>query len=256
MTRRLEILAAASGLVAVGSMAWLAVLLGIGTGMSAIEMTRMAGMDGWLMTPAVWSASYGLLVFAMWWVMMAAMMLPSAWPMLLLFARVNRRSGTPADRLAATGLFGLGYLAAWGGFSLLATGLQAGLEQARLMSPMMVVDNVRLAGLVLLAAGLWQFTPFKARCLGRCRSPLAFLVDRWRDGAGGALRMGLEHGLWCLGCCWVLMALLFVGGIMNLYWIVGLAAFVLVEKNAPFGPAAGRVAGCTLVASGAWLLVR
>ncbi len=231
------------GLIAVTGLAWAWLLMGAGMGMSAFEMTAMAGMDGWLMPPAEWTAGYALIMASMWTVMMAAMMLPSALPVLLLHLKLHKRAGE-------TAWFALGYVAAWAGFSLLAAGLQWALETARLMSPMLETTNVWLGAAILVAAGLWQLTPLKAVCLRHCRSPLGFLMGRWRTGAAGAFRSGLEHGVYCLGCCWFLMALLFVGGVMNIYWIVGLTVFVLLEKTAPFGHLLGRVAGVALIVCG------
>jgi predicted metal-binding membrane protein len=149
-----------------------------------------------------------------------------------------------------TGAFAAGYLLVWGGFSHFAVALQWGLEAARLLSPMLETSERWLGAAFLVAAGLWQLTPLKARCLSQCRSPLSFLMTRWRPGRAGALRMGLEHGLFCLGCCWFLMALLFFGGVMNLFWIAGLALYVLLEKTLPYGHWLGRVAGVALIAGG------
>ena len=245
-----------AGLVAVLAMAWGWLLAGAGMEMGPIEMTAMAGMDGWLMQPAQWSAAYAVLIFAMWWVMMVAMMLPSAAPMLLLFARVNRKSKAAGASLAPTAWFATGYLLAWGGFSVVATALQCGLESVRLLSPMLATTNHWLGAGILVAAGLWQFTPLKAVCLRHCRTPLGFLIGKWRAGRFGALRMGLGHGAYCLGCCWFLMALLFFGGVMNLYWIAGLTVFVLLEKTIPLGHWLGRVAGIALVAWGTVLAIQ
>ena len=245
----------AVGLGAVIALAWGWLLLGAGMEMTAVQMTGMAGMDGWLMRPAVWTPGYALLMFSMWWVMMTAMMLPSAAPMLLLFARVNRKRA-PEPPLAPSGLFALGYLLAWGGFSAIAVAAQWALETARAMSPMMETTNAWLGAGILIAAGLWQLTPVKTICLRHCRSPLGFLIGSWRAGPLGAMRMGLEHGAFCLGCCWFLMALLFFGGVMNLYWIVGLTAFVVLEKMAPHGHWIGRAAGVALLAWGASIAVR
>ena len=244
-----------AGLVVVLGMAWGWLVTGAGMEMSAVEMTAMAGMDGWLMRPAVWTLAYAVLIFAMWWVMMVAMMLPSAAPMLLLFARVNRKDKEAGAPLVPIALFAAGYLLVWGGFCAVATALQWGLELARLLSPMLVTTNKWLGAGILIAAGLSQFTPLKAICLRHCRTPLGFLLGSWRSGRLGALRMGLEHGAFCLGCCWFLMALLFFGGVMNLYWIAGLAVFVLLEKTIPLGHWLGRVAGVVLVAWGGALAI-
>jgi predicted metal-binding membrane protein len=247
---RRERLVLIAGLVAVLAMAWGWLLAGAGMQMSAVDMTAMAGMDGWLMQPATWTPAYAALIFTMWWVMMVAMMLPSAAPVLLLFARVNRKDKTAGAPLVPTVLFAVGYLLSWGGFSAVATALQWGLESARLLSPMLETTNRWLGAAILVAAGLWQLTPLKSVCLRHCRTPLSFLVGNWRPGGAGALRMGLEHGAFCLGCCWFLMALLFFGGVMNLYWIAGLTVFVLLEKTIPLGHWLSRVAGVALVSWG------
>jgi len=245
-----------AGLVVILALAWGWLLAGVGMEVGTVEMTTMARMDGWLMQPAVWTPSYAVLIFAMWCVMMVAMMLPSAAPTLLLFARVNRKDKASGAPLAPTTLFAIGYLLAWSGFGVVATALQWGLESGRLLSPMLSTTNLWLGAGILIAAGLWQLTPFKAMCLRHCRTPFGFLVGNWRVGLFGALRMGLEHGAYCLGCCWFLMALLFFGGVMNLYWIVGLAVFVLLEKAIPLGHSLGRVAGVALVAWGAVLAIQ
>jgi predicted metal-binding membrane protein len=247
---RRERLVLIAGLVAVLAMAWGWLLAGAGMEMSAVDMTAMAGMDGWLMQPAKWTPAYAALIFAMWWVMMVAMMLPSAAPVLLLFARVNRKDKTAGAPLVPTVSFAVGYLLCWGGFSAVATALQWGLESARLLSPMLETTNRWLGAAILVAAGLWQLTPLKSVCLRHCRTPLSFLVGSWRSGGAGALRMGLEHGAFCLGCCWFLMALLFFGGVMNLYWIAGLTVFALLEKTIPLGHWLGRVAGVALASWG------
>lgn len=238
------------------ALAWAWLLAGAGMDMSAVEMTRMAGMDGWLMQPAAWTPAYAALIAAMWWVMMVAMMLPSAAPVLLLFARVNRKDRAVDAPLVPTALFAAGYLLAWGVFSLIASGLQWGLESLRLLSPMLETTHRWLGAGILVAAGLWQLTPLKARCLSHCRSPLGFLAQHWRAGPAGALRMGLEHGAYCIGCCWFLMALLFFGGVMNLYWIVGLSVFVLVEKTVPQGHWVARAVGIGLLLWGIALLAQ
>ena len=186
--------------------------------------------------------------------MMAAMMLPSAAPILLLFARINRKAKLGGRPFVPTGIFAAGYLIAWGGFSAVATGLQWAFEQLGLLSPMMVTTSYSLGGAILLAAGVWQLTPIKGICLRHCRSPMGFFVQSWRPGRGGAFRMGLEHGSFCLGCCWFLMGLLFFGGIMNLFWIAGLAAFVLLEKTVPMGSWIGRIVGVGVAAWGVLLL--
>jgi predicted metal-binding membrane protein len=240
-----------AALAAVVALAWMWILLGAGTDMSAMDMAAGSGMHGLtrMMAPAAWSLGYAGIIFSMWWVMMAAMMLPSAAPLLLLFARINRKGKSAGRPFIPTAIFAAGYMAAWGGFSVLATGLQWGFERLGLLSPMMVATDYWLGGAILLAAGLWQLTPIKGMCLRHCRSPMGFLVQSWRPGRGGAFRMGLEHGTFCLGCCWFLMGLLFFGGIMNLFWIIGLAVFVLLEKTIPLGSWLGRILG---VGAAAW----
>ena len=235
------------------ALSWGYLLVGAGMGTSALEMTRMSqhGIPGRtsgmpMMTPASWTLGYAVLMFFMWWIMMLAMMLPSAAPMVLLFATVNRKQRETGHPYVATSVFALGYLAAWASFSLVAVVLQWGFERMDLLSPTLVGANMILGGVLLLAAGVYQLTPIKHACLGHCRSPHAFLGTHWRRGARGALRMGLEHGAYCVGCCWFLMGLLFFGGVMNLYWIAGLALFVFLEKTVPAGPWLGYATGVAL----------
>jgi predicted metal-binding membrane protein len=234
----------AGGLLLVTSLAWWYLLAGAGMDMGAMDMSM----------PMPWSAGYAVVVFLMWWVMMAAMMLPSAAPMILLFAAINRKQRERGAPYVATGVFAAGYGLAWGAFSLIAVSVQWGLERALLLSETMVGTSIALGGALLVAAGIWQLTPLKNACLRHCRSPIHLLSHNWRKGRLGALRMGLEHGGFCLGCCWVLMVLLFYGGVMNLYWIVGLCLFVLIEKLAPAGVWVGRLAGAGLIAWGGVLL--
>jgi predicted metal-binding membrane protein len=245
-----------AALVVVIVVAWVWIAIGAGTGMSTVAMTQMAGLPDMdlMMARAVWTPAYTGLIFAMWWVMMVAMMLPGAAPMLLVFARVNRAQKDRDRPYVPTGIFATGYLAAWGGFSALAAALQWGLEQLDLLSPMMTTTSYWLGGAILLAAGAWQLTPMKGVCLRHCRSPLSFFAQKWQPGWLGAFWMGLEHGTYCLGCCWFLMGLLFFGGIMNLFWIAGLAGFVLLEKTIPMGHWIGRIAGIGFAAWGMLLL--
>jgi predicted metal-binding membrane protein len=190
----------------------------------------------------------------MWCIMMTAMMLPSATPVLLLAAALNRRVEPERRPYGRTAFFAAGYVFVWTLFSLAAVAAQWGLAQSGALSGMMHASDGRLAGGLLIAAGLWQLTPLKHACLRQCRSPLMVLVQRRRKGNLGALTMGTEHGAYCLGCCWVLMALLFVGGVMNLYWIVGLALYVLAEKLLPAAHRLGRWAGAALVLAGVALV--
>ena len=192
-------------------------------------------------------------MLAMWAVMMAGMMLPGAAPMILLFATIERRQREAGETASSTAVFGLGYVIAWTGFSLGATALQWALHEAALLTPMMASSSTTFAGLLFIAAGLYQWTALKHACLRHCRSPLHFIVQHWRDGRSGALRMGLIHGLYCVGCCWVLMGLLFAGGVMNLVWIAAIALFVLAEKV--WGEAVARASGVAMLGVGAYLLV-
>jgi predicted metal-binding membrane protein len=216
---------------------------------------RTAGTDH-AMAPA-WGAAWGGAelagLFVMWAVMMTAMMVPPATPVFLLFLGVMRRrhGATP---LSLTAAFVAGYLAVWAGFSVLAALTQYALHAGALLSPGAMRVTAPIAGGLLIAAGVWQWTPMKRVCLAHCRSPLHFLTTAWREGVGGALSMGVRHGLWCLGCCWLLMALLFVAGVMNVLWIAALSMLVLLEKVAPQGMRLGRVWGVLLVAAGVWLL--
>ena len=164
---------------------------------------------------------------------------------------VRRRGRERGQHFAPGGIFVAGYIIVWTGFSVVATMLQWALDAAALLSPMMVSSSPALGGALLIAAGLYQWTPIKDVCLRHCRSPLAFVTTAWRPGAWGALRMGLEHGAFCVGCCWVLMGLLFVGGVMNLLWIAAIAAFVFIEKITPVSFGGGRIAGILMIAAGA-----
>jgi predicted metal-binding membrane protein len=184
--------------------------------------------------------------FAMWVVMMVGMMAGAAAPVLLLFAGAQAGRGSPL----ALPLFGLGYLTVWVGFSACAALAQEALHRAAMLSPAMAASSPRLSGAILIAAGVYQLTPFKGACLTRCRSPLGFLMTSWRDGAFGAFRMGLAHGTYCLGCCWALMGVLFAVGVMNLLWVAALTALVLFEKVGPFGAAVSRVAGGAIIVLG------
>jgi predicted metal-binding membrane protein len=193
------------------------------------------------------------LLFLMWAVMMVAMMLPSAMPMILLQAAVMRKIENGRSFAASLGVFVGGYVVVWTLFSIVATLTQAYLEHLALLSPMMVSKSVPLGGLILFAAGVYQVTPMKDVCLQHCRTPIAFVVAYWRPGVKGAFRMGLHHGLFCVGCCWALMSLLFVGGVMNLLWVSVIAIFVFIEKAAPFGCATGRVLGVLLIGIGGYV---
>jgi predicted metal-binding membrane protein len=234
-----------ASLVSVILLAWAYLILGAG-----IQMHEM-DMGGQIMLRAPpWSPGYAVLIFFMWAIMMVAMMLPSAAPTILLVAALARGGSAPM-----AGLFTFGYVLVWAGFSLAAALLQWGLDSAGVLSERMAASSAAIIGTVLTAAGAYQWTPLKQACLRHCRSPLAFLMHRWRQGAWGAMTNGVRHGFFCLGCCWLLMALLFVGGLMNLLWIAALALLVLIEKTLPWGGRMSRVTGAALVAWGAATLV-
>jgi predicted metal-binding membrane protein len=236
------------GLALVVAVAAAYTLAGVGMNMSAVTMTRMAiEMPGMAMQPVRWSAGYAFIVFLMWCVMMVAMMVPSAAPMVLIHAAVSRKQGDPGGPLTSTTMFVAGYLAVWTVFSAVATALQWGLQSLGVVTGMMDIASPVIAGLVLISAGLYQLTPLKRICLRHCQHPLTFILHHWRPGKEGAFRMGLEHGCYCVGCCWFLMVLLFVGGIMNLIWIAGIGVYVGIEKLA-----AGR---WLTIATGVILLV-
>lgn len=209
------------------------------TMMAAMGMTMDAG----------WKLADVLFTFAMWAVMMVGMMAPTALPMLLFFAAAQVSRGRKGTSLS-TFAFGLGYLAVWTGFSLGAALAQSGLHQAAMLTPAMTSARSRLTGAILIAAGAYQLTTWKNKCLARCRSPLGFLMTKWRDGAIGAFQMGSEHGMYCLGCCWALMCVLFAVGVMNLVWVAALTVFVLFEKVGPAGALVGRLAGAAMVLFG------
>jgi predicted metal-binding membrane protein len=202
-----------------------------------------------------WTAGYFTAMLAMWIIMMVGMMVPSAIPMILIYASVVRKAAREGSSLAATEVFVAGYIAIWTLFSLVATIAQWALDRMALLSPMMMSNSNILGGGLLLTAGAYQLTPFKAACLRHCRSPIQFLASHWKPGAVGAFQMGVEHGSFCLGCCWVLMALLFFGGVMNLWWIGGLTLLALLEKVLPCGALAGRVSGGIAAGCGLLLIV-
>jgi predicted metal-binding membrane protein len=229
--------------------------------MDGMDMTgfRMIPAGQGLMMPASapWQPLEFAYVFAMWAVMMIGMMTPSVAPMILIYARVGRQAVISGHRIAASGWFTSGYLIAWLGFSLAVTSMQWVLERAALLTPMMESANAVFGGIVLIAAGVYQWTPVKEACLSYCQSPLTFIMRHggFRPDASGALSLGIRHGLYCIGCCWALMLLLFVGGVMNVLWIAALAGLVLLEKALPFGKFVSRIAGCVFIAGGAWLLL-
>ena len=215
------------------------------------EMPGMADMPGMTAAPEPWTPARLALAFSMWWVMMVAMMLPAATPLILLHARSARQ----ASGGAPTGPFVGGYLAIWALFSLIATAAHALLDQAGVLAPMTMGSVARwFSATVLIAAGLYQVSPLKGACLAHCRNPAQFLSRHYRPGRGGAFRMGVRHGAFCVGCCWLLMALLFVGGVMNLAWIAALTLLVAAEKLLPGGRYVAYAAGVGFIAWGALTL--
>ncbi len=253
------------GLVLVTMLAWLYVIREASSmkNMNTMDMSMPMnmpmdmGMDMTMPQMHTWTVIDLVLIFTMWAVMMMAMMVPTAAPMILLFATFNRKRRERQRPFVRTGIFLLGYLIVWTGFSIIAALAQWGLHRAALLSPMMVSTSSVLGGSLLVAAGIFQWTPLKNTCLAHCRSPLDFFSSDWREGNGGALIMGLKHGAYCLGCCWILMLLLFVTGVMNLIWIAAIAVFVLIEKAAPaqFRAYVSGGAGLVLVGWGLFMLL-
>lgn len=203
-----------------------------------------------------WTLDYGIMIFSMWGIMMIGMMLPSAAPTILLFGRVVQRSDAGTYPLLRNYLYAAGYLLAWTAFSLAATLLQWGVERLAIYAPWSVGAGPYVGALLLITAGIYQWTPLKEACLRHCRGPVDFLTRHWRQGLAGALRMGLTHGWYCVGCCWVLMLLLFVGGVMNLVVVAAITGFVLLEKLLPGGAQVGRFSGLCLVLLGLVTLAR
>ncbi len=233
-----------ASLAAITALAWLYL---VRTGNSP-EMGGMAGM------PDMAGPEFPL-IFAMWAVMMVGMMVAPAAPMILLFAAVNRKRRALAGPYIPTAAFVSGYLLVWTGASLIAAGAQWELAKAALLSPKLAAISPEVSGAILVLAGVYQWTPLKHACLRHCRTPLDFVMFHWREGIMGALRMGAVHGFYCLGCCWMLMALLFAGGIMNLAVVAAIAVFVLAEKVAPFGPWIARASGAALTGAGLYLIL-
>lgn len=211
----------------------------------------MQGPSAWMMS-LTWDWPRVVLLWAMWAVMMAAMMLPAAAPVLLLFAG-SVRNREPESAAIKTWLLAAGYVLVWAVFSVGATALQRLLGRLLVLTPMMEPATPAVGAILLTIAGLYQLTPLKQVCLRTCRSPLSFLTQHWRPGRAGALRMGIDHGIHCLGCCWALMLLLFAGGVMNLAVILALTVWVLVEKLAPLGEQTARAAGLVLLGLAGWM---
>ncbi len=246
-------------LAAIVLIAWV-YLLDTRTTMPGMDMSGMSmpGMDmPGMIVPELHQSSVTtvFLLFVMWAVMMVAMMVPSAAPMVLTFLAVNRRRQAAAQPFVPVGIFLAAYVTVWAAYAALAATAQWRLHEAAFLSSKMAANSPIFSGSLLLAAGLFQWTPLKRACLKGCRSPLSFLMSQWREGVAGAFTMGLRHGAYCVGCCWILMALLFVAGVMNLLWVALIALFVLAEKLLPHGELISQIAGFVMVAVGITLIV-
>ena len=247
-----------SALIVVMMLAWIYTIAGVGMKMNALQMSSMPNLitsDAPIMINYhSWDSMQFILMLAMWWLMMIAMMLPSATPTILLAAALNRRSQSGKAPYGKTAYFTVGYLTAWFIFSLIAVFCQWLLEYTGIMTNMMQNSSQLLAAGLLVMAGIWQYTPIKQACLRHCRSPVDFLTRYRRPRNTGAFIMGLHHGAYCLGCCWFLMGLLFVVCIMDVYWIIGLTLFILIEKLFSKGPLFGQVSGIVMIAAGIIIL--
>ena len=223
----------------------------IATGVCECMRMKMSGPE-----LSSWPTTTLLPLFLMWAVMMIAMMLPSALRMILTFAAVAHNRQKLGRPFVPTSIFILGYIAVWSAFSLLAAVGQWVLHRHALLSASMASTSACLGGTLLLGAGIFQFTPLKQACLTHCRGPLEFIMTRWREGHSGAFRMGLEHGVFCTGCCWALMALLFVAGVMNILWIAALTLLVCMEKMLPPRTQVSMATGLLLAAWGVFVILR
>jgi predicted metal-binding membrane protein len=241
-----------SGLFVIGVLSWLYIIY-LHRQMVAMDMNAV--FFAMPMTPQ-WTRTDFALLFLMWFVMMIAMMTPSVTPLILIFAMVNRQRQQQQSPFVPAGYLLSGYFLVWAAFSLLATGLQWLLQQISLLNPEMETTSKISGAIILISAGAFQFTPLKHTCLNYCRTPLPFIHRNWQEGKVGALRMGAENGLYCLGCCWILMSLLFVSGIMNVLWIAMIALFVLIEKVLPAAKLISLAAGFVLIAYGIIILVK
>lgn len=246
-------------LAALTAVAWAYLFWFAGTMNKARHSPDIAGMDmpGMAMAAiAPWTAIDFVLMFLMWAVMMVGMMTPSVAPMVLIYAGVARQAEQRGKVFPSTSWFFGGYLTAWVAFAALATSAQWALERLVLLGPMMELSSASIGGAILIAAGFYQWTPIKDTCLAQCQAPLLFIQRHggFRSDSAGAFKLGARHGFYCLGCCWTLMALLFVAGIMNLLWIAALTIIVFLEKLLPYGRVLSRAVGVVLVATGAWII--
>lgn len=242
LRRRPDVLAILGSLAGVTVLAWI-YLFAVAPDVSMPGMSRMGVVPSW-------DAPYLVMMFLMWTIMMVGMMLPAVAPTVLVYAAVARKSRRQGRPTAPTAIFVSGYVTVWTLFSLAATASQWGLSELALLSPHMMLNNSIATAVLLVVAGVYQWLPIKTRCLTQCQSPVQFISTHWAPGTTGAFRMGIEHGIFCLGCCWALMLLLFVGGVMNLFWIAVLALYILLERILPNGSALGRGMGVLLILSG------
>jgi predicted metal-binding membrane protein len=246
---RREKIALLAAILAVGGVAWSYLVL------TAAHLNMDGAADATMGMSSPWTAHTAFLTFIMWAIMMLAMMLPSAAPMVLTYAAVVGRVAPGQGKWSSVAVFAAAYLLVWLGFSLGATLLQWSLERAAVLSSTTIALGPMLGGMLLIVAGLYQISPLKEFCLRNCQSPLTFVASNWGPGMAGSLRMGVRHGAYCVGCCWALMLLLFVGGVMNLLWVAAISAFVLLEKLIGQGTRLGRwLSGGALVLAGAVLL--
>jgi len=238
-------------------LAWLYMLHLAGDMKMASAMPNMPNMSAMAYTLHSWTATDFVLIFVMWSVMMVGMMTPSATPMVLIYARVARLAVRDGKPLASTAWFAAGYLLSWTAFSFVATAAQGALERLAWITPTMVAASNEIGGIVLVAAGIYQFTTLKYSCLSRCQSPFAFVQAHggFRPGTWNALRLGFRHGIYCVGCCWAIMLLLFAVGVMNIFWIAAISIFVLIERTIPVGRWVAGVSGALLVIGGIWLFL-
>lgn len=224
----------------------------------AWAMENMHLVDMWmppLGNTRAWTGFDFFMLFLMWFTMMIAMMTPTVVPMVMMFTTVNKSKKRKQQPYAPTSLFLLGYLLAWGLFSVAVSLIQWPLHESGLLNPMMDSRSFLLSGSILILAGLYQFTPLKDVCLNQCRTPLGFIMTAWKDGYLGALKMGFHHGFFCVGCCWALMLILFAVGVMNMLWVIVITVFVLLEKVSPISPRATRaITGLGLIIWGGYWL--
>ncbi len=241
-----------TGLLTVAALGWIYMFY------MAWAMENMHLVDIWMPPRGgerTWTAWDFILLFLMWLTMMLAMMTPTAAPMVMMFTTVNKQKKVRQQPYVSTFIFLAGYLVAWAIFSIVASAIQWPLHENGLLNPMMNSRSYLMSGGILILAGLYQWTPMKNVCLEHCRTPLGFLMTAWKDGNFGAFKMGLHHGLFCVGCCWALMAILFAVGVMNMLWVTLITIFVLVEKIAPISPSLARMlTGFALIAWGSYWL--